>query len=37
VALAGLREGRIRNAMTLIALQWLQLNLPEVRAALAEN
>ncbi|MDR0779548.1 MAG: NUDIX domain-containing protein [Pseudomonadales bacterium] len=33
-AVAGLRAGRVRNAMTLIALQWLELNLVSVRAAL---
>jgi ADP-ribose pyrophosphatase len=34
-AVAGLRAGRIRNAMSIIALQWLELNLASVRAALA--
>jgi ADP-ribose pyrophosphatase len=34
-ALAGVRAGRIRNAMSIIALQWLELNLASVRAALA--
>jgi ADP-ribose pyrophosphatase len=33
-AVAGLRAGRIRNAMSIIALQWLELNLASVRAAL---
>jgi ADP-ribose pyrophosphatase len=33
-ALAGVTSGRIRNAMSIIALQWLELNLASVRAAL---
>lgn len=34
VALAALSAGRINNAMSIIALQWLQLNLCEVREKL---
>jgi ADP-ribose pyrophosphatase len=34
VALAAVAAGRINNAMSIIALQWLQLNLDEVRAQL---
>jgi ADP-ribose pyrophosphatase len=33
-AVAGVRGGRVRNAMSIIALQWLELNLAAVRAAL---
>lgn len=33
-ALAALVSGRINNAMSIIALQWLQLNLPQVREKL---
>lgn len=35
VALAAIGTGRINNAMSIIALQWLQLNLAEVRRQLA--
>lgn len=34
VALAAVAAGRINNAMSIIALQWLQLNLDQVRAQL---
>lgn len=34
-ALAAISAGRINNAMSIIALQWLQLNLETVRTALA--
>ncbi|MGA0806037.1 MAG: NUDIX domain-containing protein [Pseudohongiellaceae bacterium] len=33
-AMAAVAAGRINNAMSIIALQWLQLNLAEVRATL---
>ena len=33
-AFAAVQSGRINNAMSIIALQWLQLNLDQVRAAL---
>jgi len=33
-ALEAVRTGRINNAMSIIALQWLQLNLQNVRAEL---
>lgn len=36
-ALAGIREGRIHNAMSIIALQWLELNLAMVRQALTQS
>jgi len=36
-ALAGVRAGRINNAMSIIALQWLELNLASVRAALVAD
>lgn len=34
-ALAAVQSGRINNAMSIIALQWLQLNLDQVRAVLS--
>ena len=33
-ALAAVQSGRINNAMSIIALQWLELNLPRVRTEL---
>jgi ADP-ribose pyrophosphatase len=36
-AQAAVQCGRINNAMSIIALQWLQLNLDQVRATLAES
>lgn len=36
-ALAAVAAGRINNAMSIIALQWLQLNLAQVRAALRND
>lgn len=36
-AYAAVRSGRINNAMSIIALQWLELNLEQVRAALGPS
>jgi ADP-ribose pyrophosphatase len=36
-ALAAVASGRINNAMSIIALQWLELNLADVRAALTAS
>jgi hypothetical protein len=36
-ALAAVVSGRINNAMSIIALQWLQLNLQQVRKSLMHD
>jgi hypothetical protein len=36
-AMAAVAAGRINNAMSIIALQWLQLNLETVKDALART